>query len=77
MPTGGRPAPKSWFEKRCSQPSQKQSCNKYPTDTLTNKPEFKTTATKAGAAADGDAAEVGHPTACLLKPVWEKKDMLW
>lgn len=41
------------FEKHRSQPSQKQSCIKHPTDTLTNKREFKPTDARAGAAADG------------------------
>lgn len=41
------------FEKHRSQPSQKQSCIKHPTDTLTNKREFKPAAARAGAAADG------------------------
>lgn len=49
MPLGSSPSPHSWFEKHCSQPSQKQSCIKHPTDTVTNKPEFKRAAAKTGA----------------------------
>lgn len=64
-------------KKHFSQPSQKPSCIKHPTDTLTNKPQFKTTATKAGAVADVDTAEVQHLTELLLELVRRQKDMLW
>lgn len=40
-PGGNGPGSRSWSEKLCSEPSQKQTCIKHPTDTLTNKSRLK------------------------------------
>lgn len=47
----------SWYEKHFSQPSQKQSGFKHPTDTLTNKREFKITVAASGVVADVGTTE--------------------
>ena len=75
MPCGNRPGPHSRFEKRCSQPSQKQSCIKRPADTLTNNREFKTTASESGSCCRcrrrrGPTSHRAFDGTCL-------KDMFW
>ena len=67
MPGGNGPAPHSWFEKQCSQPSQSQTCIENPADALTNKPDFKTTVVKAGAAADAETDKIRHLAGFLLE----------